>query len=279
MHLREQLEGVFCAAFRARRSDYKNFPGRDRAAYFEVQCGKVMKGNHRDVAALRKSGDPRYKLARQEVKNLYAEGCTYYLYAQLLFGFDYRSLLDRMLEVYEDGVDLTLEPQDWVRHELPRFFREETDRVLKSPAWHVWTRDAERQMIKDLYDSAVVALRVVRTRNRVDLTTKAAARQVRAAASPAPTAWNVGESKVDESLEGLSSPVDQIKYALEKGQRKEAVKLWQEWRRSVGKRAAKVELYRQARKDKSDFYKWEKGNLGDGTSAAVSIRRALTCDW
>lgn len=72
--------------------------------------------------------------------------------------------------------------------------------------------------------------------------------------------------------------VDDIKKALDQGQRRQAVQLWLEKNESRGQPRTKARLFRAAKQHKSEYYRWEKGKLPDGSAADKAIRRALTTD-
>jgi hypothetical protein len=71
------------------------------------------------------------------------------------------------------------------------------------------------------------------------------------------------------------SPQD-IAAALNRTDRKGAVRLWQEMRRAINKDDAKAALYREAKQDRSEYYKWEKGQLPKDSAADRAITRVLT---
>ena len=65
--------------------------------------------------------------------------------------------------------------------------------------------------------------------------------------------------------------------ALAQGDRPGAVAIWlKEQEAKTGRKATKVALYKQARMDKSVYYKWEAGKLLDGSSPGLRIRGILT---
>ena len=70
--------------------------------------------------------------------------------------------------------------------------------------------------------------------------------------------------------------VEDIKAAL--GNRIEVVELWQRRQRSLDKKDTKRHLYELAGQDPSEFYKWQRGELPDGSTADRDIRRELTTD-
>ena len=65
----------------------------------------------------------------------------------------------------------------------------------------------------------------------------------------------------------------QIKEALKAGKRREAIHLWTQ--RTNKPKAA---LYKKAGVHRSDYYKWESGQLPDKSVKHVNLRRELLAD-
>jgi predicted DNA-binding transcriptional regulator AlpA len=63
--------------------------------------------------------------------------------------------------------------------------------------------------------------------------------------------------------------------AARRADRKHAVELWQKPRRSAGLPATKCYLYASAAQDKAEYYRWERGELPNGSRADQDIRKAL----
>jgi hypothetical protein len=79
--------------------------------------------------------------------------------------------------------------------------------------------------------------------------------------------------------DGLERQADEdIKAALKAGNRKTAVELWQQRQKSANKPATKTALYKKAKQHKSEYYRWERHELPDNSSADRAIRRVLTSD-
>ncbi len=79
------------------------------------------------------------------------------------------------------------------------------------------------------------------------------------------------------ALTPLPDPsVGDIRQALDRGERREAVRLWLDIHGLKGTKRTKASLYRAAKLDKSDYYKWERGKLKSGFSVDKSLRRILT---
>jgi hypothetical protein len=97
-------------------------------------------------------------------------------------------------------------------------------------------------------------------------------------------AWvylNPADSKqVGPSKDGqlLKPSFKAIEAALEAGDREKAVNLWQEIRQSMNKENTKTALFRKAKQDKSEFYKWVKGKLPNDSATDKALRRALMTD-
>lgn len=70
------------------------------------------------------------------------------------------------------------------------------------------------------------------------------------------------------------------KKTLEK-KRKEVVALWQRLRKSIGKKATKTALYKRADQPRSEFGRWQRGELSHGSKPDKDIRGVLTekPDW
>ena len=63
--------------------------------------------------------------------------------------------------------------------------------------------------------------------------------------------------------------------ALDRGDRKCAVELWQKRQKSAGLPDTKAFLYKEAAQDKADYYRWEKGQKAASSQAERGIRRVL----
>jgi len=70
-----------------------------------------------------------------------------------------------------------------------------------------------------------------------------------------------------------------IEKALAEGDRRGAVALWMGKRKAENKPHYKAVLHRRAKLDKSEFFKWQRGDLPNGSAADMAIRRMLTSDW
>ncbi len=89
---------------------------------------------------------------------------------------------------------------------------------------------------------------------------------------------------------GQPATIEDIKTVLEacrgvvdketlKKKRTEAVELWLRRRKSRSKVATKAALYRHAKKDKSEFYAWGRGERPYRSAADIDIPRAIITDW
>jgi hypothetical protein len=74
---------------------------------------------------------------------------------------------------------------------------------------------------------------------------------------------------------GRIPTTSEIDVALDKGERLVAVLLWQQARRTKNLRSSKKALYEEASQDKAEYYRWERGELPDGSRADRDIRRVL----
>jgi len=91
-----------------------------------------------------------------------------------------------------------------------------------------------------------------------------------------PTEQPVTVEDIKTVLETCKEVVD--KKALKK-KRREAVALWKRLRKSSGKLATNKDLHDHAQQDPSEFYRWQRGGLPNGSQADQDIREALTTDW
>jgi hypothetical protein len=66
-----------------------------------------------------------------------------------------------------------------------------------------------------------------------------------------------------------------LEIALRDGKRKEASEIWKAARKVQNLPATKVALYNEACQDKAEYYRWERGELKEGSQADEDIRRAL----
>jgi len=84
-----------------------------------------------------------------------------------------------------------------------------------------------------------------------------------------------------KELDSAEQPVtlEDIEAALDTGDRKKAVELWQIRQRALGKPPTHTALYDRAGEHKSDFYKWLKGNKPKGYSTDRALKEVLTTDW
>lgn len=94
---------------------------------------------------------------------------------------------------------------------------------------------------------------------------------------PPETIVTNGSGELDD-VEQLVT-VEDIKAALETSDYEKAVNLWQNRQRTLRKPHTKKALFDRAGEDKSDFYKWLKGNKIKGYSTDKAIRIVLTTDW
>ena len=79
----------------------------------------------------------------------------------------------------------------------------------------------------------------------------------------------------DPSADGTGPSVQDIKAALDIGDRKKAVTLWIEARKKRNLKATKAALYSEASQDKSEYYRWERGELRAGSQADRDISAVL----
>jgi len=66
-----------------------------------------------------------------------------------------------------------------------------------------------------------------------------------------------------------------LRAALNRGDRKGAVRLWQTWMQSVHLPATKKALHDEADQDHAEYYRWERGELPEGSQADRDIREVL----
>jgi hypothetical protein len=66
-----------------------------------------------------------------------------------------------------------------------------------------------------------------------------------------------------------------LEIALRAGKRKEASKIWIAARKVQNLPATKAALYDEACQDKAEYYRWERGELKEGSQADIDIRKAL----
>lgn len=77
-----------------------------------------------------------------------------------------------------------------------------------------------------------------------------------------------------EAASALPS-VQHIEAVLMAGERLHAAELWQAIRKHSGKPGTKTALYDEAGQDKAEYYRWERGELPNGSQADKDIRRVL----
>ena len=95
------------------------------------------------------------------------------------------------------------------------------------------------------------------------------ARESEAANGPAE-----GDQNAVSADSGIQRNMDIIA-ALDRGDRKCAVELWQKRQRSAGLPFTKAFLYEDAAQDKADYYRWARGKKADGSQAERDIRGVL----
>jgi hypothetical protein len=66
-----------------------------------------------------------------------------------------------------------------------------------------------------------------------------------------------------------------LEIALRNGKRKEASEIWMAARKVQNLPATKAALYDEACQDKAEYYRWERGELKEGSQADIDIRKAL----
>jgi len=84
------------------------------------------------------------------------------------------------------------------------------------------------------------------------------------------------------TVEGIKTLLEACKGVIDKEtlkkKRREAVELWQQLRKSIGKKATKKALYDHFELDPSEFFKWQRGEHLHGSMPDIDIRSALTAD-
>ena len=83
------------------------------------------------------------------------------------------------------------------------------------------------------------------------------------------------EGNQSASVNCRAPTANDIQAALTEGKRKHAAELWQKLRTSVGLHATKRYLYTTAAQDRAEYYRWERGELPDGSQADRDIRKVL----
>jgi hypothetical protein len=66
-----------------------------------------------------------------------------------------------------------------------------------------------------------------------------------------------------------------VKTALDRGERRDAVKLWKDARRAAGKEDSHATIYKKSGDDHSEFYKWLRGNLKPNCNVDERVQEAL----